>query len=106
MPNAFLFANNASSVLTVAVSSIATVLEVAAGTGSRFPDPVQYSEQFTITLKNLDTNEVEICYCLERTGDFLNVSRGEEGTVALSFPANASVVHTLTAGALEFLRDL
>jgi len=102
----FVFANNASSVLAEAIDSVAVVIEVAAGTGDRFPDPVQYSEQFTVTLKSLATEEVEIMYCTERNGDFLNVSRGQEGTVALSFVANDAVVHTLTAGALDFLRDL
>ena len=45
----FVFANNASSVLAASITSLETVIEVAAGTGDRFPDPVQYSEQFTIT---------------------------------------------------------
>jgi len=102
----FVFENNASSVLAASIDSLVTVIEVAAGTGQRFPDPVQYSEQFTITVKSLDTNENEIMYCVERNGDFLNVLRAQEGTVALSFGPNDAVVHTLTAGALEFLRDL
>lgn len=102
----FVFANNASSVLAANIDSVALVIEVAAGTGDRFPDPVQYSEQFTVTLKNITTEEVEIMYCTERVGDFLNVTRAQEGTVALSFSANDAVVHTLTAGALDFLRDL
>ncbi|MCK5318033.1 MAG: hypothetical protein KAJ55_08965 [Anaerolineales bacterium] len=101
----FVFANNASSVLAASITSLETVIEVAAGTGGRFPDPVQYSEQFTITLKSLDTNESEIVYCVERNGDFLNILRAQEGTVALSFGPNDAVVHTLTAGALEFIRD-
>jgi len=102
----FVFANNASSVLAASITSIETVIEVAAGTGDRFPDPVQYSEQFTVTVKNLETSENEIMYCVERNGDFLNVLRAQEGTVALTFGPNDAVVHTLTAGALEFIRDL
>jgi len=105
MPD-FIFANNASSVLASPLSSVGTTLLLAAGTGARFPNPIQYSEQFTLTLKNPTTGEVEIVYVQERIDDTVNVIRAQEGTIAISFPANAGVVHTLTAAVLEFLRDL
>lgn len=102
----FLFANNASSVLAADILSTTTVIEVAAGTGDRFPDPVPYGEIFTLTLKNPDTQEVEIVHVLSRVGDSMYVARGQEGTVAKSFPAGSPAAHTLTAAALEYLRDL
>jgi len=105
MPD-FIFANNASSVLAAPITAVDTALVLAAGTGARFPDPIQYSEQFTLTLKNPTTGEVEIVYVQERVDDTVNVLRGQEGTIALAFPANSGVVHTLTAAVLEFLRDL
>ena len=105
MPD-FVFANNASSVLANDITSLQTVFDIAAGTGTRFPSPVLYSEIFTVTLKNPTTGEVEIVHVQERTVDTFNVLRAQEGTIALSFPANTSVVHTLTKEALEYLRDL
>jgi hypothetical protein len=102
----FVFANNASSTLAGAILAGDTILQLAAGTGDRFPDPIQYSEQFTLTLKHPVTGENEIVYVLERIGDTIWVARGQEGTIASAFPAGSPAVHTLTAGALEYLRDL
>lgn len=106
MALAFIFANNASSTLASDVAPADTVIYLAAGTGARFPDPVMYSEQFVITVKNPATNESEIMYCTERNIDALNVVRAQEGTVALSFVASNTVAHQLTAAQLEYLRDL
>ena len=102
----FVFTNNASTTLAADIDSVATVIELAAGTGDRFPDPTMYTEQFALTLKNQQTDEVEIVYCTERNGDTLNVVRAQEGTVALSFSAGDVAAHQITAGVLEFLRDL
>lgn len=102
----FLFANNASSTLASDVAVPDLTVTLAAGTGSRFPDPTLYAEQFALTLKNQTTGETEIVYCLERNDDVLNVVRGQEGTVAITFSANDLAAHQLTAGVLEYLRDL
>lgn len=102
----FLFANNAATTLAVELTTLATTLEVAAATGSRFPDPVQYSEEFVITLKNQNTGEIEIVNCVERSDDVLMIARAQEGTVALSFPVGSAVLHQMTAAMFEYLRDL
>jgi hypothetical protein len=105
MPD-FLFANNASSTLAIELNTIALTITLAAATGDRFPDPVQYAEEFVITLKNTTTGEIEIVNCVERSGDVLNIVRAREGTVALSFPVGAAVVHQMTAAMFAYLRDL
>jgi hypothetical protein len=102
----FLFANNAASTVAVILNTLDTTLTIAAATGDRFPDPVQYSEEFVLTLKNNDTGEIEIVNCTERSGDVLQLLRAREGTVALTFPVGAIVAHSMTAAMFEYLRDL
>lgn len=106
---AFIFANNASSVLAAPLGSGDTSLSIRPADADAFPEPnaiyFEY-EQFSLTIKNQDTGEYEIVYCTERDGTVLQVDRGQEGTVALDFPAGAIVSHNLTAGVLEYLRDL
>lgn len=102
----FIWGNNASSVLAAPVAALDTTIELAAGTGERFPDPYLYAEHFSLTLKNAETGENEIVYVVERMIDTLVVQRAQEGTVAGTFPAGSPAVHTLTAGALDYLRDL
>lgn len=102
----FVFTNRASAVLAADITAVDTELEVVAGGGDAFPDPV-YGEQFAITLKHPNTGEVEIMYCTRRFyGDTFEVVRARENTVALAFPAGTLVAHQLTAGVLEYLRDL
>jgi hypothetical protein len=102
----FLFANNASTRLVSPIAAVDTVLEVVAGEGERFPEP-GYDEMFAITLKHPETGELEIVYCTERLyGDTFTVLRAQENTVAIAFPENTAVVHNMTAGVLDYLRDL
>jgi hypothetical protein len=102
----FLFENNASSTLAVALDTLGTTITLAAGTGVRFPDPVLYSEEFVLTLKNPGTGETEIVVCIERNDDVLNITRAQEGTAALSFAIGDIVAHQMTAGMFNYLRDL
>lgn len=102
----FIFANNASSFLLNNITALDVTLELPAGDGDLFPDPI-YGEQFAVTLRHPTTGEIEIVYCQRRFyGDSLEVVRGREGTVAIAFPANTVVAHQITAGTLEYLRDL
>jgi len=80
-----LFANNASTTLAAGISSSATTVLVAVGTGAEFPSPTT-GQYFTLTLNDQATGEIyEICYCTARTGDSLTVLRGQEGTTAVSW---------------------
>jgi hypothetical protein len=80
-----LFADNASTTLAAGISSSATTVLLAAGTGAEFPSPIT-GEFFTLTLNDqLTGNVYEICYCTARTGDSLTVMRGQEGTTAVAW---------------------
>lgn len=101
----FVFTNNASSLLVREINASVTTLELVAGDGDLFPDPI-YGERFAITLKHPSTGEIEIMHCIRKFyGDSLEVRRGQEGTVAIAFPANTIVAHQVTAEVLAFLRD-
>jgi hypothetical protein len=102
----FIFANNAASFLFEPIEALDTELTVNPDDGGDFPEPA-YGEQFAITLQHPTTGEREIMYVTERLyGNVFTVLRGREGTVAQAFPVNTPVSHNMTAGVLEFLRDL
>lgn len=103
----FIFANNVASRLAAAVNTVQTTLTLTSGTGERFPSPDSEAyEQFAVTLHDPDTGVREICYCTSRDGDVLTVDRAQESTIAYPFPAGSEVSMQLTAGILEYLRDL
>lgn len=110
MTQNFLFANNVSSRLAEAVTASQTTLTVLPGEGASFPEPDYESagdgEWFALTLRDPSTGYREICYCTGRADDELTVLRGREGTTPFAFPANSEVAMTITAGILEYLRDL
>lgn len=105
----FLFANNRASRLADGVTTTSTELKVLPNDGDLFPEPdYEYTggEFFAVTLRDPATDYREICYCTGRSGDTLTVLRGREGTIPYAFPANSELAMQITAGILEYLRDL
>ena len=83
-----LYANNAYSTLAATLSSSATSMSVASGTGSRFPSPSTIAGQFfrlTLTSASSPNTIFEIVYCTARSGDTLTIQRGQEGTTAIGW---------------------
>jgi len=77
-----IFANNAKTTLSSALTSSATTVNVASGTGSLFPNP-SGTQYFILTLVDAATGLLnEIMWCTARSGDALTVIRGQEGTTA------------------------
>lgn len=101
----FIFANNAASFLFEPIEALDTELTVNPDDVADFPVPA-YGEQFAITLQHPTTGEREIMYVTEVLYGVFTVERAQEGTVAQAFPVNTPVSHNMTAGVLEFLRDL
>ena len=84
-----LYANNAYSILANSISDSVTTINIAPGTGSRFPSPT--GNQFfrlTITGATLPNSSIEIVYVTSRSTDALTVIRGREGTAAQSWSVN------------------
>jgi hypothetical protein len=101
---AFIFANNVSDVTTVAIAAGDTTITVS--NGDLFPDPDPYYDEFVIVVRDPATGVREIMYCDQREYNVLSVLRAREGTTAQSFPVGAQVTMPITAGILEYLRDL
>lgn len=99
-----LFANNAKTTLASGISSAATSLTVASGTGARFPTPVAGVSAFKVTLVSVATpTNIEICLCTARSGDTLTITRAQEGTTARAFVLGDTVANFDTADVMGAL---
>ena len=79
--------NNASTTIPLAVSSTATSLVVATGTGAEFPT-LGAGDYFYATIQDVN-NHFEIVKVTARTDDIMTITRAQEGTLAIPFPANS-----------------
>ena len=99
-----LFANNASSRLYAPIDAVTTSIRVQNGEGSKFPQPTgDGSNYFILTVEDRRSGQLEIMRCTGRSGDILNVGRGQEGTLAQAFILGATVSNRLTAATMDFL---
>lgn len=80
-------ANNASTTVPLSISSTATSLTVATGTGSSFPT-LGGSDYFYATIQDVN-NHFEIVKVTARADDVMTIVRAQEGTLAIPFPANS-----------------
>lgn len=79
--------NNASTTVPLAISSTDTSLSVAAGTGAQFP-VLGTGDYFFATIQDVN-NHFEIVRVTARIDDVMTVTRGQESTLAIPFPANS-----------------
>lgn len=94
-----LYANNAYSILANSINNTVTTINVAPGTGSRFPSPT--GDQFfrlTITGASSPNTSIEIVYVTSRSSDAFTVIRGQEGTTAQSWSVSDLCANEPTAG--------
>jgi hypothetical protein len=99
-----LFSDNANSSLAAGISSTATALSLVSGGGALFPNPnTGLGQNFTFTLvKNGNPSIYEVCNCTQRTTDtFAVITRGLEGTTAVSWSAGDFVYKYPTAGDMQ-----
>jgi len=97
------FGNNANSTLASPINNTATTIVLALGTGAKFPSPGA-GQYFVMTLNDTATGLVyEIVHCTARSGDTLTVSRGQEGTTAVSWLAGDITFCGVTAGMLAVM---
>lgn len=100
-----LFANNASTTLSIAINGTDTQLTVA--NGNAFPNPnTSLGQYFLLTLES--SGVIEVIKISAKSGNVFTVSggvagRGQEGTSANSFPLGTIVECRVTAGTLESL---
>jgi len=84
-------ANLAEGVLQTAIDNDDTAVVLGSGEGAKFPA----SGNFRVTI------ESEIMLCTSRSTDTLTVTRGQEGTAAVSHSSGVVVAHTLTKAGLD-----
>lgn len=102
-----LVSNNARSTLESDLLSSATTMNVAVGTGSKFPVPVPGVSYFLITLTDVTTGQVrEIVRVTEVDGDLFTIVRAQEGTDAVTWAANDICACLFTAGSFEALSQV
>lgn len=95
-----LFANNAKSTLSGAITDVATALAVQAGHGARFPNP-SGGDWFLATLVDSSGN-IEIVKVTARSTDtFTTIVRAQEGTTAIAFAGSSKCELRWTKGSAE-----
>lgn len=99
------FTNNATTTTTVRLSNTDTTIAVASGTGSLFPT-LGASEHFKATLQDTNDN-FEIVRVTARVDDTMTVVRGQDGTLAIPFPANSRFeLRVLASNTQEYLDSI
>jgi len=94
--------------LASTISNSATTMTVAAGTGSALMGGVTLAagnvDTFTVAL-DVDTQNEEIIYITNVSGDALTIVRAQAGTSAISHTAGASVKHVLSSADLIYFNN-
>lgn len=94
------FANNATTTLSVAALSSDTSIVVT--NGAVFPSPAG-GQYFILTLTSVSTGSQEVCWCTARSGNTLTIARGKEGTAPQSFLVGDHVDMYPTGGTQQAL---
>jgi hypothetical protein len=94
--------------LAAGISNSATSMTVASGTGSALMGGVTLAagnvDTFTVAL-DVDTQNEEIVYVTNVSGDALTIVRAQAGTSAISHTAGASVKHVLSSADLIYFNN-
>jgi hypothetical protein len=93
----FKFANNASALVTSAVSSTSTTVQLETGAGGLMPI-LATGDRFRGTLISADATTHEIVNATAVTGDVVAIERGQEGTAAHTFAVGSRFEVRMTAG--------
>jgi Collagen triple helix repeat (20 copies) len=96
-----IFANNATSQLLVATGAASISIQLPTGEGAKYPQP-DANHVFMATIEDRRTKQLEIVRCTGRSGDVIQVVRGQENTAAQDFIAGATFSNRMTAGTLDW----
>lgn len=95
-----IFSNNARATLATSITAASTSISLATGKGALFASPSGGNWQLaTLT----DGTNYEIVKITARSTDTLTVTRGQEGTSARTWAANALIYAGITTGSLDRL---
>ena len=98
-----LFANNASTTVAGSITAASTTVNLAAGTGIFFPQPIAGSgNYFCATFYDQATKTInEIVHVTNITGDTATIVRGQEGTTPRAWTSGDVFANLVTAGTLQ-----
>jgi hypothetical protein len=91
----FQWLNNGTSELAEDIIAGDTVIEVV--NGALFPSPASADEIATVILRDVAEGKFEIMNITSRSGNFLTVERGAEGTTADNWVSGTKIRHGVTA---------
>jgi hypothetical protein len=93
-----LFANNAITTIADPITAASVTVQVAAGTGVLFPQPIAGQQFFKLTFVSAQDSAVnEIVNVTAVNGDVFTIVRGQEGTEPTAFNAGDSAMNLTTA---------
>ena len=92
--------------LASGISSTATSMTVAAGTGSSLTNGVTIAAgtQFTVAI-DPDTTSEEIVFITAQSTDTFTITRGRAGSSQIAQSAGATVRHVLTSDDLDYFNN-
>ena len=92
--------------LASGISSTATSMTVAAGTGSSLTNGVTIAAgtQFTVAI-DPDTTSEEIVFITAQSTDTFTITRGRAGSSQIAHSAGATVRHVLTSDDLDYFNN-
>lgn len=97
-----LFSNNASTTIAGSITATDVTVQMAAGTGILFPNPVNTGDYFCLTFYDQQTKTInEIVHCTARSGDTCTIVRGQENTTPNAWNAGDILANLITAGTLN-----
>jgi len=92
-----LFNNFASGTLLFDILGSDTSIELDVGEGQFFPTPIVGAEYCILVIEDISGIK-EIVHMVERIGDILTCTRGEEGTIAQAYEKGSRIELRATAG--------
>src|SRR6516164_4535140 len=96
-----LWSNNASTTISGSITSAATSVALAAGTGALFPNPTG-GNFYVATFYDQATKTVnEIVHVTAMVGDVATIQRAQESTTARAWNAGDIFANLVTAGTLN-----
>lgn len=97
-----IFGNNDSTTIAGSITPQSTSVNLSAGAGALFPQPINGQQQFIATFIDQATGtQREIVHVTSIVGDEAFITRAQEGTVAQAWSAGDIFAHLHTAGAMQ-----
>lgn len=96
-----IFGNNVSSTTAGSISDTETTVNLAAGTGAIFPQPVTGQEFIATFIDQATGTQREIVHVTNMNGDTATIVRAQENTTPQAWTAGSIFAHLHTAGAMS-----